>query len=123
MAQGRKTALTLRLTPRERLTLMGWQRSTTMTAGRARRARILLLLADGMPMTHIADTVGISRRFVYKWAQRFLQEGVEGLADRSIRGAWPRAGIVKLLRVETRIRRAAAPLRSYLLSRRPAPYP
>jgi transposase len=91
MAPGRKTALTLRLTPRERLTLMAWQRSTTITLGRARRARLILLLADGMPITHIAQTVGISRRFVYKWAQRFLEEGVEGLADRPTRGSWPRA--------------------------------
>ena len=91
MVQGRKTALTLRLTPRERLTLLAWQRSTTIPAGRARRARLILLLADGMPMTHIAATVGIGRRFVYKWAQRFLEEGVEGLADRPGRGAGPRA--------------------------------
>ncbi|HEY5868431.1 MAG TPA: helix-turn-helix domain-containing protein [Candidatus Tectomicrobia bacterium] len=90
MTRGRKTALTLRLTPRERLTLLAWQRSTTMTLGRARRARIILLLADGMPIAHIAATVGISRRFVYKWAKRFLEEGIEGLADRPGRGFSPR---------------------------------
>ena len=90
MPRGRKTALTLRLTPRERLTLMAWQRSTTITPGRARRARMILLLADGMPISHIADTVGISRPLVYKWTKRFLEEGVEGLADRPSRGGWPR---------------------------------
>ena len=91
MAHGRKTALTLRLTPRERHTLIAWQRSTTITLGRARRARIILLLADGMPIAHIAATVGISRRFVYKWAKRFLEEGIEGLTDRPARGFSPRA--------------------------------
>ena len=90
MTPGRKTALTLRLTPRERRTLMAWQRTTTMTPGRARRARMILLLAEGMPIIHIADTVGISRALVYKWAKRFLEEGVEGLADRPSRGGWPR---------------------------------
>jgi len=35
----------------------------------------------------IATTVGISRRFVYKWAQRFLDQGVEGLADKHGRGS------------------------------------
>ena len=35
-----------------------------------------------MPITDIATTVGISRRFVYKWVQRFLQQGLEGLADK-----------------------------------------
>jgi transposase len=39
-----------------------------------------------MPISHIADTVGISRRFVYKWAKRFLQDGLEGLAEKPGRG-------------------------------------
>ena len=86
MTRGRKTALTIRLTSDDRQTLMAWQRSTTLRAGDARRSRIILLLADGMPLSHIADTVGISRRFVSKWAKRFLQEGLEGLVDKRSRG-------------------------------------
>jgi len=43
---------------------------------------MILLLADGMTITDIAATVGMSRRHIYKWIQRFLQEGVEGLQDR-----------------------------------------
>src|SRR5919197_5530412 len=89
MARGRKTALHIRLTPADRQTLLAWQRSTTMPAGRARRGRIILQLADGVPVSHIATTVGISRRFVYKWAKRFLQYGVEGLADKPGRGHRP----------------------------------
>ena len=89
MARGRKTALTIRLASDERHTLMAWQRSTTIPAGRARRGRIILLVADGVPISHIADTVGISRRFVYKWAKRFLQYGVDGLADKPGRGHRP----------------------------------
>ena len=45
----------------------------------ARRGRIILLVADGVPIAHVAATVGISRRHVYKWAQRFLKEGLQGL--------------------------------------------
>jgi hypothetical protein len=86
MARGRKTSLTITLTPVERQTLRAWQRSTTIRSGLLRRARIILLVADGMPITDIAVTVGISRRFVYKWAQRFLAHGVEGLADKPGRG-------------------------------------
>jgi hypothetical protein len=86
MARGRKTALIIRLAADERHTLMAWQRSTTIPAGRARRGRIILLVADGVPISHIADTVGISRRFVYKWAKRFLQYGVDGLTDKPGRG-------------------------------------
>ena len=87
MARGRITTLTIRLTPAERRTLLAWQRATTISAGRARRGRIILLLADGVPITAIATTVGISRRFVYKWVQRFLKQGVEGLTDKPGRGA------------------------------------
>ena len=80
MARGRKTALTIRLTPGQRRTLLTWQRATTMAAGRARRGRMILLVAEGMPITDIAATVGVSRRFVYKWVQRFLEHGLAGLA-------------------------------------------
>ena len=82
MARGRKTALTIPLTPAQRQTLLAWQRATTISAGCARRGRIILLMADGVPITDVAATVGISRRFVYKWVQRFLERGMEGLADK-----------------------------------------
>src|SRR5882672_1000385 len=85
MARGRKTSLMIRLTPAQRRTLLAWQRATTISAGRARRGRIILLMADGMPISDVAITVGISRRFVYKWVQRFVQEGLEGLQDKSRR--------------------------------------
>ena len=86
MARGRKTSLTIDLTPEERQTLLAWQRSTTIHAGRARRGRIILLVAEGIPISRIADNVGINRRFVYKWAKRFLHERVAGLADLPGRG-------------------------------------
>ena len=87
MARGRKTLLTIRLSPAERQTLQAWQRATTIPAGRARRGRIILLLAEGMPISIIAARVGISRRFVYKWVQRFLAQGIAGLADQPGRGS------------------------------------
>jgi biotin operon repressor len=86
MARGRTTSLTLRLTAAERQTLLAWQRATTISAGRARRGRIILLVADQVPISQIAATVGISRRFIYKWVQRFVQEGLKGLADKPGRG-------------------------------------
>ena len=89
MARGRKTSFTIRLTPAQRQTLLAWQRATTISAGRARRARILLLLADGVTITDIAAAVGMSRRHTYKWIQRFVQEGLEGLADKPGRGHRP----------------------------------
>ena len=87
MTRGRTTALTVRLTPADRQTLQAWQRATTIAAGQARRGRIILLLAEGRSISAIAATVGISRRFVYKWVGRFLETGLAGLADQPGRGA------------------------------------
>ena len=86
MPRGRKTSLTIRLTPAERQTLRAWQRATTISAGLARRGRIILLLADGVTITDIAAAVGMSRRHIYKWVQRFLQQGLEGLQNKPGRG-------------------------------------
>ena len=55
----------------------GWKR-----AGPQPRHR-----ASPLPdITTIATTVGISRRFVYKWLQRYLRAGLAGLADQPGRG-------------------------------------
>ena len=79
MPRGRKTSFTIHLTPAQRQTLLAWQRATAISAGLARRGRIILLLADGMTITDIAATVGMSRRHVYKWVRRFVHQGLEGL--------------------------------------------
>src|SRR5438132_2681209 len=86
MARGRTTSLTIRFTPTEHQTLLAWLRATTISAGLARRARIILLLADRVTITDIAATVGMSRRHTYKWIERFVQEGLEGLEEKPGRG-------------------------------------
>ena len=87
MPRGRKTALTIRLTLAERYALLRWQRSPTLSAGLVRRGRIILLVSEGKSISEIVRMVGISRRFVYKWVQRFLAEGLEGLVDKPGRGS------------------------------------
>jgi hypothetical protein len=86
MPRGRTTSLAIHLTPADRQTLLAWQRSTLILAGRARRARILLLRADGLTITEIAAAVGLSRHHTYKWIRRFMQEGLQGLYDKPGRG-------------------------------------
>ena len=81
MARGRKTALKIVLSFDEQDILESWQRSTKIPYGRARRGRIILLMASNTPISTIAQTVGISRRFVYKWVYRFLKHGICGLRD------------------------------------------
>lgn len=82
MASGRHSSLRIQLTVDERQTLERWQRSTTIHARRARRGRMLLLLAAQVPVSDIARTVGCTRHHVYKWARRFLAAGLAGLADK-----------------------------------------
>ena len=82
MAHGRQTSFTNIPHPPKRQTLLAWQYSMHISAGQARRGRIILFMADRVPLSHIAATVRISRRFVYKWVQRFRQEGLTGLVDK-----------------------------------------
>jgi DNA-binding NarL/FixJ family response regulator len=86
MVRGRKTSVVIHLNSDDRTALQKLQRSPAIRAGRTRRSRIILLLANGVPVSAIARTLGISRRQVYKWAKRFLTEGVGGLADKPGRG-------------------------------------
>jgi Winged helix-turn helix len=86
MARGRRTSLTIHLTAQERRILLAWQWSKTISAGHARRGQVIILLADRVPISQIASRVGMSRRFVYKWVQRFLQEGLAGLTNKPGRG-------------------------------------
>jgi transposase len=44
-------------------------------------------MADGVPITDVAVTVGMSRRFVYTWVRRFLEQGLEELTDKAGRGS------------------------------------
>ena len=45
-----------------------------------RRVRV-----EGQPIARVAAAYGISERTVYKWLERFREEGVEGLENRSSR--------------------------------------
>ena len=86
MVRGRKTNLVVYLTTEERAILESWQRSTAIRAGLARRGRIILLMADEASISHVSRTVGIRRRFIYKWVGRFQDQGVTGLTDKPGRG-------------------------------------
>ena len=85
MAGGRKTSLTIRLTQAVRQTLLAWQRAPNVSAKVARRGQILLLLADGVPIAHIANVVGLDHKTVRKWIQRFMEQGLAGLQDKPAR--------------------------------------
>jgi hypothetical protein len=89
MARGRKSPCAIFLAPAERTELEHWQRSTTIQAGLARRAKIILLRAEGLPLLEIARRLAMGRRIVRKWLQRFINQRIPGLSDQPGRGRQP----------------------------------
>jgi transposase len=65
----------------DRELLESWIRSTSIRAGLAQRARIVLLAADGVSNTEIAGRVGVARQTVISWRERYAASGVKGLDD------------------------------------------
>ncbi len=76
--------LGLRDGDRERLS--AWTRSATVRSGLAKRARIVLLAADGVTHTEIAELVGVSRPTVTSWRRRYERSGIAGLRDQARAG-------------------------------------
>ena len=87
--RGRKSALTIVLSPEDRAEIEHWPRSTTGPAGLTRRGRALLLLAQGKTLKDTAELCGLSVRHVRQWAERFRRHGLAGLHDKPRPGRTP----------------------------------
>ena len=66
----------------ERAELQQWRRARNTRHSLAQRARLILLLADGMAPVDIMAKLDVTRPTVFKWRKRFEQDGVDGLLDR-----------------------------------------
>jgi len=84
----RVAPLVLREADRPRLE--GWVRASAVRSGLARRARIVLLAAEGLGNTAIAEKVGVSRPTVLLWRGRYEVGGVAALEDLDRPGRPPR---------------------------------
>jgi hypothetical protein len=75
-------ALTARVQvpPRDREVLASWVRSPSIRAGLARRARIVLLAADGIGTNEIVRRTGASKPTVILWKRRYAAEVSAGWA-------------------------------------------
>jgi len=69
----------LSLSDEERAQVESFASSRSLPHGLVRRARIVLLCAEGMPNTAIADKLGLTGNTVGKWRRRYLAEGIQGL--------------------------------------------
>ena len=65
----------------DREELESWLRSRSLKAGLAKRARIVLLAAEGVPNREIATRVGASPTTVIAWRSRYAEMGLAGLED------------------------------------------
>jgi transposase len=79
---------TLLLTSEQRTQLETRQRSRRGRADAARRARVILLLADGDSYASITAKTGCSSRTIALWKRRFESDGLAGLRARH-RGSKP----------------------------------
>jgi transposase len=91
------SAAALVLAPAELTVLRRWASAAQAPAALVRRAKILLLAAEGVPNSEIAERLGISRPTVIAWRSRYAREGLTGqLADR------PRPGRPQTVRRDRR---------------------
>jgi len=81
-----RQAAVVTLSPEERKTLETWAASRTEPYRKVQRARVVLLAAEGRTNSAIAKEVGLARRMVIQWRERFAKERLAGLPDR------PRSG-------------------------------
>src|SRR5438874_8157959 len=87
--QGRHSAIHIEMHDQTRATLVGWLRKQKTPIGLAKRARAMLLLADGYSFAATARQVELRERHVRKWALRFVACGIDELYDKQPPGRQP----------------------------------
>ena len=95
-------AATITLTHEQRIELERRVRSQTLEARRVRRARIVLLAADGVDNHEIARRLEISRNQVISWRNRFAHGGLAAIeSDLPRSGRKPTIDAAEIVRVTT----------------------
>jgi CRP-like cAMP-binding protein len=86
----KKAPLKVVLDREQRMVLEEIARTMTYPYRDVIRARTILSLADGVSQAEVARRVGLRRRIVRKWAERFVDRGLLGLNDAPRSGRPPR---------------------------------
>ena len=79
----------VRLSRKDRKVLEACCRSPVTLQRDLKRARIVLLAADGRSTRSIAKEVGVQPRIVSLWRHRYADQGLEGLQDKPRPGKQP----------------------------------
>ena len=74
-------AVGIELSEHERARLEAWTRRRTSAQALAQRSRIVLLAAEGLKNTEIAERLEINRAMAAKWRSRFAEHRLDGLTD------------------------------------------
>jgi transposase len=74
-------AVAVELSDQERGALVAWTRRRSSAQALAMRSRIVLLAAEGLKNTEIAERLGISRATAAIWRARFAEHRLDGLLD------------------------------------------
>jgi transposase len=74
-----RTGITVQLSPTDHSRLQAIVDNRNSSQKHVWRARIVLCTADGLGTVEIMRTAGISKTAVWRWQERFMAEGVEGL--------------------------------------------
>ena len=91
------SAAALPISPGDQAVLGRWANAAQAPAALVQRAKLLLLAAEGVANSEIAERLGLSRPTVIAWRKRSLRPGLTGgLADR------PRAGRPRAVRRDRR---------------------
>lgn len=81
MAVGGRPKEPLLLSEAQRAELESVARSRSLPHGLVRRAKIVLLSADGLTNKAIGERIGMSNWMVGEWRKRYLRQGMTGLYD------------------------------------------
>ncbi len=74
-----RKGITTEVTPADRARLQSIIRDRNSPQKHVWRARIIILTADGEGTTAVMRAVGKGKTVVWRWQERFMREGVEGL--------------------------------------------
>jgi transposase len=94
-----RQAREVRLKPKVRKVLEARCRAPSTAQSHAKRARIVLLAAEGRSTRSIAKEVGVQPRIVSNWRRRFADHGLNGLEDRPRASKKPIYGAVTNTRI------------------------
>jgi transposase len=77
--EGMRTGISLHVTASDRERLLAVVRNRNSPQKHVWRAQIVLLTAEGLGTSEIMRQAGVAKTAVWRWQERFMQAGVDGL--------------------------------------------